>query len=97
MSNTRKKIVSALEWIIGIALACCLFLGGLGFIGFVIAFCTGGDTAAVICEFLSKTYYVYLIKASTITVVLCFVLQYFNGEANWVNPVKYWKNKKAEK
>ena len=92
MSNTRKTIVSVLEWIIGTALACCLFLGGLGFIGFVIAFCIGGDTAAAICEFLSKTYYVYLIKASSITVVLCFVLQYFNGEAKWKKPFLRGKN-----
>ena len=88
-----KKIVSVLEWIIGIALACCLFLGGLGFLGFVAAFCIGGDTAAAICEFLSKTYYVILIKASTITVVLCFLLQYFNGSAKWVNPFRARKAK----
>lgn len=92
-----KKIVSVLEWTIGIVLACCLFLGGLGFFAFVVAFCVGGDTAAAICNFLSETYYAYLIKASTITVVLCFVLQYFNGDAKWINPIKYWKNKKAAK
>ena len=97
MNSKFAKYVSVLEWIIGIALACCLFLGGLGFIGFVIAFCVGGDTAGAICTFLSKTYYVYLIKASTITVLLCFVLQYFNGNAKWVNPVEYWKGKKANK
>ncbi len=89
-----KKIASVLEWIIGIALALCLFLGGLGFFGFMAAFCIGGDTAAAICTFLSKTYYVYLIKASTITVLLCFVLQYVNGSAKWVNPIKAWKKKK---
>ena len=86
MKNACKKIASVLEKEIGIALALCLFLGGLGFIGFVVAFCIGGDTAAEICTFLSKTYYVYLIKASTITTILCFVLQYFNGNAKWVNP-----------
>lgn len=96
MNNTRKKIVSVLEWIIGIALACCLFLGGIGFLGFAAAFCIGGDTAAQICEFLSKTYYVYLIKLSTVTVLICFVLQYFNGAAKWVNPLKARKEK-AEK
>ena len=92
MNNVCKKISTVLEWIIGISLAACLFLGGLGFIGFVVAFCIGGETAAMICTFLSKTYYVYLIKASTITVVLSFVLQYFNGEAKWVNPFKKKKN-----
>ena len=94
MSNIRKKIAAVFVWIIGISLACCLFLGGLGFFGFVAAFCIGGDTAEAICEFLSKTYYVYLIKAATITVVLCFVLQYLNGGAKWTNPIRYWKNKK---
>lgn len=83
-----KKIASVLEWIIGIALACCLFLGGLGFIGFAVAFFTGGATAEAICDFLSNTFYVYLIKASTVTVVLCFVLQYLNGDAKWKNPFK---------
>ena len=86
MKNVCQKISTVLEWIIGTALALCLFLGGLGFIGFVVAFCVGGDTAAAICNFLSKTYYVYLIKAATITTVLCFVLQYFNGNAKWKNP-----------
>ena len=41
-----------------------------------------------ICDFLSKTYYVILIKASTVTVILCFVLQYLNGNARWVSPIK---------
>lgn len=94
MTKTCQTIVTVLEWIIGIALALCLFLGGLGFIGFVAAFIAGGDTAANICTFLSKTYYVYLIKASTITTLACFVLQYFKGDAKWKNPFK--KEAKAE-
>lgn len=88
MKEINMKIASVLERIIGIAFSVCLFLGGLGFVGFLIAFCAGGDTAAMICTFLSKTYYVYLIKASTITTVLCFALQYFNGNAKWKNPFK---------
>lgn len=86
MNQTKSRIVTVLEWIVGIALALCLFLGGLGFFGFVAAFCAGGEKAEAICTFLSKTYYVYLIKASTVTTVVCFVLQYFNGNAKWVNP-----------
>ena len=36
--------------------------------------------------YAENTMYVYLIKASAITTILCFVLQYFNGNAKWVNP-----------
>jgi len=86
MNSLCKKIATTLQWIIGIVLSLCLFLGGLGFVGFLVAFCAGGKTAETICAFLSATYYVYLIKASTITVVLCFILQYFDGSAKWVNP-----------
>lgn len=83
-----KKVVSVLEYIIGIAFGICLFAGGLGFLGFLIAFILGGDTAAQICTWLSKTYYVFLIKTSTITTVLCFLLAYLNGSAKWKNPFK---------
>lgn len=83
-----NKVITVLEYIIGIALALCLFLGGLGFIGFVVALIVGGDQAAAICDFLKNTYYAYLIKASTITTVGCFILQYFKGDWKWVNPFK---------
>lgn len=97
MKEACKKIASVLEWIIGVVLALCLFLGGLGFIGFVVAFIMGGESAELICTWLSKTYYVWLIKASTITTVLCFVLQYINGNAKWQNPITYWKEKSKGK
>lgn len=93
----REKISKVLEWIIGIALAVCLFLGGLGFIGYVVAFCIGGETATEMCTWIYKTFYVWLIKTGTITTVVCFILMYFNGNAKWTNPIKYWKNKKNKK
>ena len=94
MKNICKKIVAALEYIIGISLAICLFGGGLGFFGFAVAFCIGGDSAAEICSWLSGTYYATLIKLSTITTLLTFVLMYFNGTAKWINPFHPWKSKR---
>jgi len=88
MKIIKEKIALILEWIIGISLAICLFAGGLGLIGFIFAFCLGGEKAIVICDWLSKTYYVFLIKASTYTTLLCFLLSYFNGKAKWVNPFR---------
>ena len=88
-----KKFSDVLELIIGYSLMICLFVGGLGFIGYAVAFIIGGDAATNICTWLYKTFYVYLIKLSTITTLACFVLIYIKGNANWINPVKYWKEK----
>lgn len=94
--ETCHKIASGLEWLIGFAFFICLFLGGLGFVGYVVAFCIGGETATNICLWVYKTFYPVLIKIGTITTIACFVMLYLKGKANWVNPVKYWKNRKAE-
>ncbi len=92
-----KKTAVLLENLIGIALAICLFLGALGFIGYMIAFIIGGDTAEAICVWIYKTFYGYLIKLSTITTVATFVLLYLKGDANWVNPIQYWRNRCSKK
>lgn len=92
-----KKAAALLENLIGIALAICLFLGALGFVGYVVAFIIGGEPAAAICEWIYKTFYAYLIKLSTITTVATFVLLYLRGDADWVNPIRYWRNKFSKK
>ena len=98
MSNIRKRIVSILEYAIGISLAVCLFVGGLGFVGYMVAFGIGGETAASMCEWIYKIFYGFLIKLATSTTLATFVLLYVRGDAKFVNPVKYWSNKiKAKK
>ncbi|MBE6855971.1 MAG: hypothetical protein E7500_00900 [Ruminococcus sp.] len=91
--NVCKKIASVLEYIIGIALLICLFVGGLGFFGYMAAFIIGGDTAAEMCTWLKEEFYANLIKLSTYTTLASFLLIYLRGEANWVNPIKYWGGK----
>lgn len=88
-----QTISNVLTWIIGYALMICLFVGGLGVIGYIVALCIGGDTATEICTWLYKTFYVYLIKISTWTTVACMILLYIRGDAKWINPIKYWKGK----
>lgn len=92
-----KKAASVLDVLIGISLAVCLFVGALGFIGYVVAFIAGGETALLICEWVYKVFYAWLIKLSTITTIACFISLYLKGDANWKNPVKYWKYKLAKK
>ena len=97
MSDIRKKIVTVMEYIMGVSLAICLFVGGLGFIGYMVAFCLGGDAAVVICDWLSKVFYQALIILSTSTTLFSFVLLYVRGDAKFINPVKYWGNKFKKK
>ena len=97
MSDIRKKIVTVIEYIIGISLSVCLFVGGLGFIGYMVAFCLGGDAAVAICDWLSKVFYKALIILATSTTLFSFVLLYVRGDAKFINPVKYWGNKLKKK
>ena len=97
MSNFRdacKKIAPVLEYIIGAALLICLLVGGLGFVGYLVAFCIGGDMAMDICAWLYGNFYAFLIKMSTYTTLCCFLLMYLKGNAAWINPIKYWSKKK---
>ena len=91
--NIRLKAVYILEHIIGIALGFCLFIGVFGFIGYLIAFCIGGETAMEMCEWIYKKFFGFLVKVSTVTTLATFILLYLRGDVKWVNPVIYWKHK----
>ncbi len=99
MENLKKvchKIASVLDVLIGISFFICLFGGALGFLGYAAAFIVGGETATAMCTWIYKTFYVFLIKLGTITTLVTFLKIYLNGDANWVNPIRYWKNKKKK-
>ncbi len=81
-------MASVLEWIVGSAFGVCLFVGGLGFIGYVIAFCVGGESATALCTWLYKSFYPILIKIGTISTLITFVMLYLRGDAKWVSPFK---------
>ena len=97
MSKFRKNLITVIEYIIGISLAICLFVGGLGFVGYAAAFCIGGEIAAQICDWIYNDFYKALIIISNITTLVSFVLLYVRGDAKFVNPVKYWANKLKKK
>lgn len=80
MKETCKKISSVLKTIFGYGIMICLFAGGLTFFGYVAALIIGGETAASICVFIYKTIIPYIIKLSTIMVLLGLVSMYLNGE-----------------
>lgn len=82
MKDIMKKISAVLRTIFGYGIMICLFLGGAGFFGYVAALIVGGDTAVAICEFIYKTFYPIVIKASVTLVLLGLVVMYLNGEVS---------------
>jgi hypothetical protein len=80
MNAICKKISSIIRVIFGYGIRICLFAGGLTFFGYLAALIIGGDTAATICEVIYKTIIPYIIKASTILVLLGLLVMYLNGE-----------------
>ena len=80
MKETCKKISSVLKTIFGYGIMICLFAGGLTFFGYLAALMIGGQAATAICVFIYKTVIPYIIKGSTIMILLGLVAMYLNGE-----------------
>ena len=80
MNQICKKISAFLKTVFGCGILISLFAGGLTFFGYVAALVIGGETATAICVFLYKTILPYIIKLSTVMVLLGLVAMYLNGE-----------------
>lgn len=80
MIEKLKKPVSICKIIFGYGIMIALFVGGLMFIGYLLAIIVGGDTAAAICSFM-KTYIApFIIYLGTIMVLFGLILMYLSGE-----------------
>ena len=80
MKNVCKKIAAALRLVFGYGVMISLFVGGLTFVGFLVALCIGGDKATAICVFIQKQVFPVVIKVATSMVLLGLVTMYFAGE-----------------
>lgn len=92
MKKFCKKLSDILRIVFGYSILVCLFAGGLTFFGYVAALCIGGDTAAEICRVLSKVVTPWIIKVSSVTVLLGLVVMYLGGEV----ALTAGKNKKKD-
>lgn len=97
MKEFIKKLVSVLKVIFGYGIMICLFAGGLTFFGYLAALIIGGNTAAVICEFIYKTFFPVIIKASTILVLLGLLTMYLNGEKALTSSKKKSSKEESER
>ena len=80
MKNIIKKLATALTVIFGYGIMICLFAGGLTFFAYVVALIIGGDTAAEICRFVSKTFFPVIIKCGNVLILLGLAAMYLKGE-----------------
>lgn len=80
MNTILNKISEIIKSIFGYGIMLSLFLGGLTFFGYLFALIIGGETAAIICKFIYKTFYPYLIYFSSILVLLGLLKMYLCGE-----------------
>lgn len=80
MKKICKKIADVLQCIFGYGILVCLFVGGLSFLGYLVALVVGGEAANIICTFIYKTLYPYLVQLSTILVLFGLVKMYLCGE-----------------
>ena len=74
------KIAWFLRWVFGYGILITLFAGGLTFFGYVAALCIGGDTAALICDFIYKDFIPIIIKVTTSLILLGLLVMYLSGE-----------------
>ena len=96
MKEICKKISQVLRTIFGYGIMICLFVGGLTFFGYVAALCIGGDTAAMICQVISKSITPWIIRTSTVMVLLGLVVMYLNGEVALTSDKKKASKNKSE-
>ena len=80
MKENLQKISDVCKLIFGYGIEIVLFAGGLTFFGYVAALIIGGETAAVICTFIYKTFIPVIIKASTILILFGLLSMYLAGE-----------------
>ena len=80
MNTVAKKIADVIQVIYGYGILVCLFAGGLSFFGYLAALIIGGETATMICIFIYKTLFPYLVYLLSGIVVLGLVKMYLCGE-----------------
>ena len=75
-----KKVSDFLRPVFGWGIYIALFAGGLTAVGFVVALILGGDAGNTISVFISRQVFPWIIRLSTVMVVLGLLIMYLGGE-----------------
>ena len=80
MKEFLKKVAGVGATIFGYGIFASLIIGGLTFVGYVVALIIGGEVATNICNFIYNEIYPILVTMTSIIVVLGLVVIYLRGE-----------------
>ena len=80
MKKILTVISKILDCVYGWGIFICLFVGGLTFFGYVAAFIIGGETAALICDFIYKTVFKILIYGGNVLVLVGLLDMYIKNQ-----------------
>lgn len=61
-----KKIADILLKIFAVGIIACLFAGALTLVGYIAALIIGGETATSLCAWIFKSYFPWVIKATSV-------------------------------
>ena len=91
MKMIREKIAKVLTYVYAVGIAVSLFAGAFSVLGFLAALAIGGDVAAQICNFISKSFYPVIVYMSSISILVGLLKMYVTGEKSLVPPKKKFK------
>lgn len=68
-----------LNRLFGLGVLLALFCGALSVVGYLIAFFIGQNNAEILCSFIQKECYPYMIQLATISVGIGLISMYLSG------------------
>ncbi|HHV42252.1 MAG TPA: hypothetical protein GXX72_05345 [Clostridiaceae bacterium] len=80
MKEFSRRASEIFRMIFGYGIMIVLFSGGLTFFTYVIAIIIGGETAALICQWVYESFIPAIIYASTILILFGLLTMYLAGE-----------------
>ena len=80
MKKLLDKVSVLCRWIFGYGIMIALFVGGLTFLGYLVALIVGGDIATTICSFIKEQVNPIITYLSTSMVLFGLLTMYLAGE-----------------
>lgn len=80
MKKIIKTITKILDFVFGLGIFICLFVGGATFFGYLAAFIIGGNIAATICDVIYNHIFKALIYGGNIIVLIGLLNMYLKKQ-----------------